>query len=61
MVNAAMVSSARMCSRIAQPTTLRVNRAGEQVEAHGQVEPALAGWNVGNIRQPDPGLRRGRL
>jgi len=27
--------------------------AGEQVEDHGQVEPALAGRNVGDIRQPD--------
>jgi len=27
--------------------------AGEQVEDHGQVKPALAGRNVGDIRQPD--------
>jgi hypothetical protein len=27
--------------------------AGEQVEDHGQVEPALAGRNVGDIGQPD--------
>jgi hypothetical protein len=27
--------------------------AREQVEDHGQVEPALAGRNVGDIRQPD--------
>jgi hypothetical protein len=27
--------------------------AGAQVEDHGQVEPALAGRNVGDIRQPD--------
>jgi hypothetical protein len=34
---------------MAQPTTL----ASEQVADHGQVEPALAGRNVGDIRQPD--------
>ena len=49
MMSAAMVSSARMCSRMAQPITLRVNRSKD----HGQVEPALAGRNVGDIRQPD--------
>src|SRR5215470_19939747 len=27
--------------------------AGEQVEDHGQVEPALAGRDIGNIGQPD--------
>jgi len=27
--------------------------AGEQVEDHGQIEPALAGRNVGDIGQPD--------
>jgi len=27
--------------------------AGEQVEDHGQIEPALAGRNLGDIRQPD--------
>ena len=35
--------------------------AGEPVEDHGQVEPALAGRDIGDIRQPDPGLCRGRL
>src|SRR3954452_16508224 len=35
--------------------------AGEPVEDHGQVEPALAVRDIGDIRQPDPGLRRGRL
>ena len=34
---------------MAQPITLRVNRSKD----HGQVEPALAGRNVGDIRQPD--------
>jgi len=27
--------------------------AGEQVEDHGKVEPALAGRNVGDVRQPN--------
>ncbi len=27
--------------------------SGEQIEDHGQVEPALAGRDVGDIRQPD--------
>ena len=34
---------------------------GESVEDHRQVEPALAGRDIGDIRQPDPGLCRGRL
>jgi len=37
-----------MWSRIAQPTTLRV-----KIEDHGQVEPALAGRDIGYIGQPD--------
>src|SRR3954454_10513181 len=35
--------------------------AGEPVEAHGQVEPALDSRDIGDIRQPDLGLRRGGL
>src|SRR4051794_31892056 len=27
--------------------------SGEQIEDHGQVEPALAGRDIGDIRQPD--------
>src|SRR5262249_49347436 len=34
MMSAAMVSSARMCSRIAQPTTLRVNRSRITARCH---------------------------
>ena len=49
IMSAAMVGSARMRLRIAQPTTL----AGEQIEDDGQVEPTFAGWNVGDIGQPD--------
>jgi len=34
--------------------------SGEQVEDHGQVQPALAGRDVGDIRQPDLGGLLGR-
>jgi hypothetical protein len=33
--------------------------SGEQIEDYGQVEPALAGRNVGDVRQPELIGRRG--
>jgi hypothetical protein len=49
-----------MGSRLAQPTRPADHFSGEQVEDHGQIEPALTGWNVGDIRQPDLIGLRGR-
>src|SRR3984893_18993766 len=46
MVRAAMVSSARMWSRIAQPTILRVKRSS-------QIEPPFLGWHVVNGGEPN--------
>ena len=49
MVRAAMVNSARMWSRIAQPTIF----AGEEIEHDGQIEPPFLGWHVGDVGEPD--------
>jgi hypothetical protein len=48
MVRAAMVSSAQVIAH--GPTD---DFAGEQVEDHDQVKPALAGRDIGDIGEPD--------
>ncbi len=52
-MRAAIASSVRRRSRIAQPTIVRVAKSKTAAQDSRQVEPALASGDVSDVREPD--------